>query len=179
MKICIDPGHGGIDPGAIGKKPFVLNEKDVTLSISLLLKKELEAKGHTVFLTRDTDIFVSLSNRAILANEKKVDIFISIHCNSFTSQASEGIETWIFPGSTEGRKLGESVQKSLALNFPGNKNRGIKEGNFQVLRETEMPAILVECEFLSNPTQLQFLSDNNNQEKIAKAITSGIEEYNK
>jgi N-acetylmuramoyl-L-alanine amidase len=173
MKVCIDPGHGGTDPGAIGKVPFILNEKDVNLSISLLLKKELEAKGHTVFLTRDTDISVSLGTRASFANQKNVDIFI-IHCNSSTSNSAEGIETWIFTDSNAGKKLAEPVQQSLISTFSTHKNRGIKEANFQVLRETEMPAILVECEFISNPTQLQFLSDNNNQKKIAQAIALGI-----
>ncbi|WP_427157151.1 N-acetylmuramoyl-L-alanine amidase family protein [Aliinostoc sp. HNIBRCY26] len=174
MKICIDPGHGGTDPGAIGKDPFVLNEKDVTLSISLLLKTELEDKGHTVVLTRDKDVAVSLSNRAKIANQNNVDIFISIHCNSSENKDAEGIETWIFPNSTVGKKLAEPVQNSLVTAFPNHKKRGIREDNFQVLRETNMPAILVECEFISNPTQLKFLSDKDNQEKIAKAITSAI-----
>lgn len=173
MKICIDPGHGGTDPGAIGKDPFVLKEKDVTLSISLILKKELEEKGHTVFLTRDTDIDVSLSGRATFANQKNADIFISIHCNAHASNA-EGIETWIFPGSNAGRKLAESVQESLTKTFSSHKNRGIKDYNFQVLRDTQMPAILVECEFITNPTQLKFLSDEENQRKIAEAIILGL-----
>jgi N-acetylmuramoyl-L-alanine amidase len=174
MKICIDPGHGGTDPGAIGKEPFILNEKDVTLSISLFLKKELEEKGHTVLLTRNKDVAVSLADRAKTANENHVDIFISIHCNSSNRDEAEGIETWIFPDSTLGRKLAEPVQKSLVDNFSTHKNRGIREKSFQVLRETNMPAILVECEFISNPNQLKFLSDKENQEKIAKAITSAI-----
>ncbi|OBQ05046.1 MAG: N-acetylmuramoyl-L-alanine amidase [Anabaena sp. LE011-02] len=174
MKVCIDPGHGRTDPGAIGEVPFILKEKDVNLSISLLLKKELEAKGHTVFLTRDTDISVSLGTRASFANQKNVDIFISIHCNSSTSNSAEGIETWIFTDSNAGKKLAEPVQQSLISTFSTHKNRGIKEANFQVLRETEMPAILVECEFISNSTQLQFLSDNNNQKKIAQAIALSI-----
>ncbi|AVZ29565.1 N-acetylmuramoyl-L-alanine amidase family protein [Nodularia spumigena] len=173
MKICVDPGHGGKDPGAIGKDPFVLNEKDVNLSISLFMKKELEEKGHTVFLTRDTDVDVALSGRATFANNKNADIFISIHCNAHASNA-EGIETWIFPGSNAGQKLADAVQKSLATTFPTHKNRGIKEYNFQVLRDTKMPAILVECEFITNSTQLQFLSDKENQQKIAKAIILGI-----
>ncbi|MBD2565605.1 MULTISPECIES: N-acetylmuramoyl-L-alanine amidase family protein [Nostoc] len=174
MKICIDPGHGGTDPGAIGKEPFVLNEKDVTLSISLFLKTELEDKGHTVVLTRDKDVAVSLADRAKIANQNNADIFISIHCNSFKNNDAEGIETWIFPGSTAGRKLAEPVQKSLTNTFSTHKDRGIREDSFQVLRETNMPAILVECEFISNPTQLKFLSEKENQEKIAKAITSSI-----
>jgi N-acetylmuramoyl-L-alanine amidase len=174
MKVCIDPGHGGTDPGAIGEDPFVLKEKDVNLSISLFLKKELETKGHTVFLTRDTDIDVSLSARAKFANQKDADIFISIHCNSFANNSAEGIETWIFSGSNAGRKLAEPVQKSLAATFPNHKDRGIKEANFQVLRETKMPAILIECEFISNPTKLKFLADKDNQAKIAQAIALAI-----
>ncbi|QIR41926.1 N-acetylmuramoyl-L-alanine amidase (plasmid) [Tolypothrix sp. PCC 7910] len=174
MKICIDPGHGGTDPGAIGKEPFILNEKDVTLSISLFLKKELEEKGHTVILTRDKDVTVSLADRARIANHNNADIFISIHCNSSDNNDAEGIETWIFPGSTVGRKLADPVQKSLVNNFSNHKNRGIREKSFQVLRETNMPAILVECEFISNPNKLKLLSNKDHQEKIAKAITSAI-----
>lgn len=174
MKICVDPGHGGTDPGAVGQNPFPLNEKNITLAISLLLQNELEENGHTVIMTREVDKDVSLNSRSNVANNNNVDIFVSIHCNSFDNSNAEGIETWIFPGSDQGFILANKVQESLIETFSDHINRGVKEGNFHVLRETSMPAILVECEFISNPNQLVFLADKSNQEKIAKAIASGI-----
>ncbi|QSV63634.1 MAG: N-acetylmuramoyl-L-alanine amidase [Dolichospermum sp. DL01] len=143
----------------------------ILIDLAILVNQRLAG---VIFLTRDADISVSLGSRASFANQKNVDIFISIHCNSYSNNSAEGIETWIFSGSNAGKNLAEPVQQSLISTFPTHRNRGVKEANFQVLRETEMPAILVECEFISNPTQLQFLSNNNNQKKIAQAIALGI-----
>ena len=175
MYICVDPGHGGKDPGAIGQLSGVdIYEKDITLSIALYLDRELSMLGHTVYLTRRIDRTLSLGARASFANKYAVDLFISVHCNSAESNAAEGIETWIYPYSDKSRLIANNVQGSLATAFANHRDRGVKEANFQVLRETRMPAILVETEFINNKKQVRFLSNPNNQIKIANAIAYAI-----
>jgi N-acetylmuramoyl-L-alanine amidase len=175
MRISLDPGHGGTDPGAIGTTPFRLEEKRVALDIARLLEEELEARGHWVVTTRRRDRSVSLPARAAFANRLGADLFVSIHANAAATPAARGIEVYHFPGSIAGRRLAESVLKSLLATFPTHKNRGVKEANFTVLPLTTMPGILVETEFLTNPTQLKFLADPANQQLLAAAIADGVE----
>jgi len=142
MKICIDAGHGGSDPGTVGTSPFRLAEKTVALQISLLLEQELEERGHWVVMTRRTDRTLSLLARARFANRLKADLFASVHANAAASAAVEGMEVYHFPGSREGRRVAVAVLAGLVSAFPRHRNRGVKEANFAVLRETTMPAIL-------------------------------------
>ncbi len=175
MKICIDAGHGGRDTGSAGiLNKQSLKEKDITLSIALLLEQELLALDHKTYLTRRCDRTLSLQARSRYANRYKVDLFISIHCNSAYTNKAEGMETWIHPYSDIARKFARPVQKNLIKMFPRHKNRGIKEANFHVLRETKMPAMLIETEFINNPRQAKFLANEKNQKKIATAIAAGI-----
>ncbi len=175
MKICIDPGHGGKDPGALGTYNQInLMEKEITLNIGLFLESELIKLGHVVYLTRRVDRTLSLNARTKFANRKDVDLFISIHCNSAATNNAEGIETWIYPFSNSTKPYASAVQNKLVGSFPEHKNRGVKEANFHVLRETKMPAILVETEFINNPKQAKFLSNENNQMSIAAAIAQGL-----
>jgi len=174
MKICIDPGHGGIDPGAVGNDPMVLTEKEVNLSVSLFLRDILEGKGHAVVMTRKMDRSLSLGGRSRFANRTGAELFVSVHCNSAANSSASGIETWIYPESVDGRFYAEKVQGGLVAAFPDHRDRGVKSANYHVLRETEMPAILVECEFLSNPVQLQFLAEESNRLQIAAAIGQAI-----
>lgn len=175
MKICIDPGHGGSDPGAVGTKPFRLAEKKVTLEISLRLEEALEERGHWVAMTRRTDRSLGLSARAGFANRLEAELFVSVHANAAASATVEGIEVYHFPGSREGRRAATAVLASMVGAFPRHRNRGVKEVNFTVLRETTMPAVLVETEFLTHPRQLEFLADPENQKALAEAIAHGIE----
>jgi N-acetylmuramoyl-L-alanine amidase len=175
MKLCLDPGHGGDDPGAIGTKPFRLEEKRVTLDIACLLEEELEARGHWVVMTRRRDRSVGLATRAEFANRLQAERFVSVHANAAATPAARGMEVFHFPGSTAGRRLAESVLKALLATFPTHLNRGIKEANLAVLRLTSMPGVLIETEFLTNPTQLSFLADPANQQLLAAAIADGIE----
>ncbi|HSK81284.1 MAG TPA: N-acetylmuramoyl-L-alanine amidase [Thermoanaerobaculia bacterium] len=175
MKICIDPGHGGADPGAIGTTPDRnLDEKTFTLSVSLFLRDELRDAGHTVIMTRQQDVFVGLADRAALANQSDADLFISIHANAAATPEPEGMEVFCFPGSVRGRDAATRVLESMVAEFPGHRNRGVKEANFAVLRLSGMPAILVECEFLTNPAQLEFLADEGNQRRLAAAIARAV-----
>ena len=174
MKVCIDPGHGGSDPGAIGRQPSVLREKDFTLSVSLLLEQHLAGRGHGAILTRRQDRTLSLAARANFANRFEADLFVSIHANAALIPEAEGMEVFHFPGSQNGRNVARPVLRSMMAAFPGHRNRGVKEANFAVLRLTGMPAVLVECEFLTNPEQLRFLKNPANQEGLARAIAEAI-----
>ena len=182
MKICIDPGHGGADPGAISIAPatarepaITLKERDFTLDVALLLEEELARCGHSVLLTRRRDRSLKLNARAAHANRHAADLFISIHANAAANPAAEGIEVFHFPGSTAGKSLADRIMRRLAAAFPGHVNRGVKPANFAVLRLTDMPAVLVECEFLTNPDRLRrFLSCPGKRQEIAVAIAAGV-----
>jgi N-acetylmuramoyl-L-alanine amidase len=174
MRICIDPGHGGADPGAIGISPFTLEEKELTLDVSSFLREELASAGHTVIMTRQQDVFIRLEDRAAIANQASADLFISIHANAAETPEPQGMEVFCFPGSVRGRELAERVLDSMLTEFDDHRNRGVKEANFAVLRLSGMPAILVECEFLTNPRQLEFLADEGNQRRLAAAIARAV-----
>jgi N-acetylmuramoyl-L-alanine amidase len=177
MKICIDAGHGGTDPGAIGTQPFRLEEKDFNLRLALLLEEELEAKGHWTIVTRRQDRSLSLPARADFSNRLGAELFVSIHANAAGMPAVEGMEIYHFPGSEKGQRVATLVLDKMTAMFPDHKNRGVKEANFAVLRLTEMAAILIETEFLTNPAQLEFLADPQNQRSLASTISDGINAF--
>ena len=174
MKICIDAGHGGRDPGAIGRTPFLYKERDFTLAVALKLEDELEARGHEAILVRRTDRTVGLAARAAFANRYEADLFISIHANAAASEVAEGIEVYHFPGSESGSAYASEILQNLLKAFPDHTNRGVKEANFAVLRLTRMPAVLVECEFITHPDHLVFLADSSNQKGMAQAIAHAV-----
>jgi N-acetylmuramoyl-L-alanine amidase len=174
--IAIDAGHGGTDTGAINQQVGI-NEKTITLAIAQKLKKVLEDRGHSVRMTRSEDIFVELTRRAEIANTAGVEIFVSIHCNSAETATATGMESYHYTDSAAGRVLATKVHETMIAAFPTHTNRGVKSANFVVLRETQMPACLVETEFISNNQQAQFLKDSANQQKIAVAIADGIKAY--
>ena len=176
MKICIDPGHGGYDPGAVG--PSGLKEKDITLAVSFLVAEKLKAAGQNVVLTRIGDIVTwtpdgDLSKRCQVANNFNADVFVSIHCNSATNPAATGTETYHHAASTNGKRLAGAVQGELvaALGLP---DRGVKTANFYVLAHTNMPAVLVELAFICNPKEEALLATPSIQEKMAQAIARGV-----
>ena len=170
-RIVVDPGHGGPDNGAAWGHA---EEDDVNLIISYLLRCELEKGGCEVMLTRERDEAVALIDRVGFANSKLADLFISIHCDAFHDVTARGISTHIYlGGSTISHMVGERIQEGLMERFPGHVNRGVKLSNFYVLRNTVMPAVLVECEFLSNLETRRFLREPENQLAIARAIAAG------
>jgi len=177
MNIYIDPGHGGDDPGAQTNIPFHYTEKEFNLSLSKKLRDMLERQDHTVSLTRDGDFHVSLYNRAQMANQANADIFVSIHANGSSNASTSGMETYYYSGSSNGKSLANLILRSMIDEFPKHENRGIKTANFAVLRLTLMPAVLIECEFITNPRQAEFLSNQRNQELLAEAIARGIQIY--
>ena len=168
-KIFIDPGHGGHDPGAVGKRS---KEKDNVLKVALRLKTILEGYGHEVRLSRSTDVFIPLGERARLANAWGADYFFSLHDNSATASAT-GFETFVYNGSVSAAttKLQNAVHSSIA-NQIGIRDRGKKRANFAVLRLTHMPAVLVEYAFISNYNDETILIDE--VEKLALLTAQGI-----
>ena len=181
MKIYLDPGHGGVDPGAIGHDPSEAREADIVWAVSLVLAAELERQEADVTFSRAfgrTDQRIPLAGRAAQANAIPADLFLSIHCNSFTSASAHGVEVLHF-GSQSGSQLAESIRLAMeneGLIGPGAlfRDRGLKpRPGLAVLRLTSMPAALVELPFLSNPSNLTKLLEAKTQIRFARAIADG------
>lgn len=168
-KIFIDPGHGGKDPGAGGNG---LAEKDVALTVSKLLKTELLISGFDVRMSREGDTYPSLADRYTAANAWGADYFISIHCNSAADPAASGTETLVYALGSKAANMAAVVQNSLVRAL-GTRDRGVKaRPDLAVLRGTKMPAILVECGFISNTADAAILRGK--QADIAAAIARGM-----
>ena len=175
MKVCIAAGHGGADPGGIGRDPYLLEEKVFDLALAERLEEELEHRGHWTIMTRRRDRTLSLAARASFANRLQAEFFISVHANAAASAAAEGMELYHFPASAAGSSAASHIHAALAAAFPDHRMRGVKEANFAVLRLTRMPAVLVECEFITHPVQLAFLDDVASQIALAVALADGID----
>jgi N-acetylmuramoyl-L-alanine amidase len=174
MRIGIDPGHGGRDPGAIG--PTGLYEKDVTLPISMELNRLLQAAGLETFVVRSDDRTMELVTRTALINNMKCDLAISVHGNSTGNQQANYISTFIQAQGGEAEKLAQMVQNEL-VQATGWPDGGVRVKNLHMTRETRMPAILCECGFISNPGQEEQLRQPEVQKKIAQAIANGVQAY--
>jgi N-acetylmuramoyl-L-alanine amidase len=174
MLICVDAGHGGRDPGAIG--PTGLHEADVTLKMAGWLTEALTKRGHRVVLTRTGREGVSLRERARIANAAGVDVFVSLHCNSFKRQSAHGSETYHYPGPGPGSRLAYRLQKEL-VRTGGRSDRGVKAARFAVLRRTLMPAALVELAFISNRAEEGLLSDEGWLVAVADGLAAGIHSW--
>ncbi|MEC4804464.1 MAG: N-acetylmuramoyl-L-alanine amidase [Jaaginema sp. PMC 1079.18] len=170
--VTIDPGHGGQDPGAVGIGG--LKETDVVLPISLEVARILERQGVGVQLTRSSDRFVSLSGRTAMANRADTDLFVSIHANAVANRSSvNGTETFYF---SSGRGLAQSIQESV-IRRTKMYNRGVKQARFYVLRNTAMPAALVEVGFVTGNSDATKLSNPAFRDDMAEAIAEGILNY--
>ncbi|MCB2290174.1 N-acetylmuramoyl-L-alanine amidase [Clostridium sp. CS001] len=176
-KVVLDAGHGGFDPGAAG--PTGINEKSVTLAVTLKVGSILAKNGVETIYTRTSDNITwstnetqNLQARCDISNKAKPDYFVSIHANSATA-AAVGIETYYYGGNQSGAKLAQAVQTEL-IKETGKSNRGIKTANFYVLRNMDATAILVETSFISNPVEEKLLASEDYQNKLAKAISTGI-----
>jgi len=178
MKIGIDPGHGGTDPGAIG--PTGLLEKDVNLAISLEVDRILREAELNTFMTRTSDRTMDLVTRSSLLNKMKCDLAISIHCNSAANRSADYFAVFVIQLGGEAEKLALKVidRVTAATGWSwGADDDGIREKNLHMLRETLMPAILIECGFISNPEQEKQLRDPQFQKKLAQAIAEGVLDY--
>lgn len=174
MRIVLDSGHGGNDPGAVGATGLL--EKDITLQIVFQVADILMNRGLDVVFTRDSDKRVELSERVKIANNAKADLFVSVHINSANNSTATGTETFAFKAGTNGDRLAKSIQKNLVdeIKLP---NRGVKYSNFTVLAKTTMPAALAEVAFINNPKEEALLRNQEFIEKAARGIAKGILEY--
>lgn len=179
--IYIDPGHGGIDPGATYKDIY---EKDINLSIALKLKKELENNGAIVYLTRYDDIDLSIStnnhkksdlnNRVRAINNSNADLFISIHLNSYGT-SWHGVQIFYDDNNSTNEVLASIMDKNIK-NLNGNRTYK-KKNNLYLLKNIKIPGILVEVGFLSNENERYLLTNSKYQEKVSKSLCNGIKEY--
>ncbi|MBH8600530.1 N-acetylmuramoyl-L-alanine amidase [Thermoactinomyces sp. CICC 23799] len=172
--VVIDPGHGGEDPGAIGHG---LQEKDVVLNISKKINDHFgQYEGVAVSLTRWDDRFISLSDRAKFANDRGADLFISIHNNAAGSSA-HGFESFIHPYASQTTAKYQDVIHSHIMGYLSSfdiRDRGKKKEDFAVLRETAMPAVLLENLFITNQRESQLLKDDAFLDGLAKSIVEGV-----
>ena len=170
MKLIIDCGHGGTDSGAIG---LDYNEKDYNLEIGKMLIDKLKEYDCIPLITRDKDVYLSLSDRVEISNKNNCDVFISIHCNSYLDSKSNGFESFSYTGNSS---LQKSIHTELTKVLP-LKDRGMKKANFYVLKHTKAKAVLLELGFISNKNDSTILYEN--KSKIVNAIVNGIvKEYN-
>ena len=176
FSVVIDPGHGGLDPGAIGIGG--MRETDVVLEVSKIVKKLLSEKGVKVKLTRQNEVDLDLPPRVSFANNTDADIFVSIHANASRGKRRDinGLETFYFRG-WRGRLLAKKIQKQILRVSPGSPDRGVKQGRFFVIKNTKMPAVLVEIGFLTGRLDARRLEKTAHRKKIAYAIAKGIIEY--
>jgi N-acetylmuramoyl-L-alanine amidase len=167
--VVIDAGHGGFDRGGIPGQRVL--EKNMNLDVALKLKPILEKAGYRVVMTRSTDVFVPLGSRVAIANSYPNAIFVCIHFNSASRSGANGIETYFY--STESAPLAASIHSAVVGGAP-SENRGIRRRGYFVLRRTTVPAVLVECGFLTNPNEAESALTNSYRQKLAVEIAHGI-----
>ncbi len=196
-RIVLDPGHGGGDRGAVS--PGGLTEKELTLDIAQRVRSLLLSEGIEVFMTRDTDRAIPISERIQLTKDWNADAFISIHFNFASNPNARGTESFVLPGAGLGSTasnnprgeypetpgnmhdganaiLGYHIQRHL-LKQTGNADRGVRRARFAVLRDAPCPAVLVECAFLSYAPEEALLSTESYRDALARGIAGGILDY--
>lgn len=181
LTVVLDPGHGGKDGGAQTMSGQKMHEKFVALSTSLMVRDYLKQKGFRVLLTRNEDRFIPLQKRSFFSNQNNADIFVSIHYNGAPSFQAHGVEVYLYKDGDPLRirnseKLAQHVLSRL-IETTEAKNRGVKHGNFSVIRNTTSPAILVEAGFLTHGGEALKIRSPSYQSKIALGIAKGIRDY--
>lgn len=173
LRVILDPGHGGRDRGAVWGG---VRESDLNMRVASRAESYLKARGYTVFMTRRSDVFVSLSRRAQISNQYSNSIFISIHFNATKYTSVRGAET--FYAGSRGRYLAQCIQKEMVSKLKVT-NRGICYRQYSVLRQTTSPAVLVECGFISNSSERARCVTSSYQSLAAQAIVAGVERYDR
>lgn len=190
-KIIIDAGHGGFDGGAVASDGTV--EKDINLNIASILAEMLKFSGYEVIMTRSADIGTDSTESTVISERKKSDlknrlelmknnpeaIFVSIHLNKFTTSAASGAQVFYSKNLEISSVLGQSVQETIVSLLQPENKRAIKQGTSitYLLHNATVPAIIVECGFLSNIAELKLLKSEEYQSKLAFAIWGGIINY--
>jgi len=169
--VVIDPGHGGKDPGATSYLGYY--EKEVNLKLAQKIAWLLKKQGVNVIMTRNNDTFIELNDRAEIANQAGADLFVSIHHNSNRSRSHHGYTVYIAPNASEAsRRAGRLIERYLAQT--GLSSNGLRTNDYRVLVRTNGPAVLIECGYLSNPSEAAILYDGNFQNRLASAIAQAI-----
>lgn len=191
VTVIIDPGHGGEDGGAVAPDDSV--EKDYNLAIALKLESLLKAYGFNVIMTRTTDAMTcddglktqrekkvsDIRNRLNLMSQYDNCIFVSIHQNKFHDSTQNGTQVFYSKNNVNSKKLAENIQNSIQINLQNNNKRKIKQSGTEIylLYHATVPAVLVECSFLSNNNDLYMIKDEQYQNKLALLIADGIIKY--
>jgi len=184
--IVVDAGHGGADPGKVGINDIL--EKDINLSVALLLAGKLESAGISVVLTRDSDVDLAngasnfksadMRNRCALITDANPVFTISIHQNSYPAENVTGAQVFYYTQSAEGKALATTLQNSLIKNVdPTNRRQPKANDSYYLLKKTPTPTVIVECGFLTSPSESALLVTPEYQEKLVDAICLGILEY--
>ncbi|WP_414046204.1 N-acetylmuramoyl-L-alanine amidase [Macrococcus equi] len=165
--IMLDPGHGGNDQGASSKDGTI--EKDITLKTSLMLKQKLEESGATVLMTRTSDEYVKLKNR-----KGSADVFLSIHADALEASSPHGLTVYYHHDNQKvlADTLHMAIKQKALLS-----DRGVRKENFQVIRQTEKPAVLLELGYISNPTDEKMMKDEKYRQIIVTGIVDGLRNY--
>jgi N-acetylmuramoyl-L-alanine amidase len=170
--VVIDAGHGGHDNGGIPSN--IIPEKGVALDVARRLQNILEAYGLRTVMTRSDDTFIPLPQRVAIANAQKHAIFVSIHFNAAPNRDGTGIETYYGPASAKRLAMLIQADEAAATN---ERNRGVKHADYYVLRKTKIPAVLVECGFLTNPGDAARAQTKAYRELVARQIARGILQF--
>ncbi len=173
--VMIDAGHGGKDPGALYNDIY---EKDITLAVAKKVRSILEQKGIDVIMTREDDTFVDKYDRAHLANDQKVDLFLSIHVNDLKQKQYSGIETYCGWLKLAGKQFAEYVHNST-VTASNAKDLGVACSNYVVVKYTRMPGALIEIGYMSNDKERKKMTSQAYQQTLAQGIADGVINYAK
>ena len=176
--VVLDAGHGGKDPGTVGYgedgKTIIANEKDMNLTLVLMVNEILVSQNVKTVLTRNNDVYIGLKERADIANDCNAELFVSIHNNSIPDPSYKGSMVLYSLDSTGGKILASNILKEMTESA-GTENKGLRDGsNMSVIRNTKMPAVIVECGCLTNAEELGNLMDVEFLHKLAEGIAEGI-----
>lgn len=188
--VIVDPGHGGFDGGAVVGQNI---EKNINLPIALYLRDMLQLNGYRVLMTREADVSTESDSSATLAARKRSDlqnrlkrmkenpdaVFLSIHLNRFERSSVQGAQVFYTATVPGAQQLAQSVMQQVVLQTQPQNNRAVKpnETGTYILKNAVIPAVIVECGFMSNPTEMQNLTRAEYQRQLAFAICCGVQEY--
>jgi N-acetylmuramoyl-L-alanine amidase len=167
--VVLDPGHGAHDSGARSRRGLL--EKDLALDIALRLAPKLRAAGFRTVLTRKSDVFIPLERRSAISGQFENAVFVSIHLNDCRRRAVNGVESYYF--SDESKRMAHVMVHALAAGTR-SPDRGARVARFRVLRTNENPAVLMECGYLSSPSESALLGSAAYRERVAESLARGI-----
>ena len=184
ISVCIDPGHGGYDGGAVGRESGEM-EKTINLQFAKALEVALKSEGAEVILTRTRDIALAEPGSERKRRDLKArveaaagaDVFLSLHMNEYPDRTQSGPQVFYTAGDAQSRLLAGAIQQSMNASLTPARPRSANTGDYYVLREQSLPAVLIECGFLSNAEEEQKLLSPEYQQKCAQSIVNGLIDY--